>query len=68
MGAEFDKERTVALLKEAQEITSHLRIETQVLERQMARVLDGREEEPLVDPPVVAKVAAGATWNWRFWR
>ena len=68
MGAEFDKERTVALLKEAQEITSHLRIETQVLERQMARVLDGREGEPLVDPPVVAEVAAVATWNWRFWR
>jgi hypothetical protein len=68
MGVEFNKERTVALLKEAQEITSHLRIETKVLERQMARVLDGREEEPLVDQPVVANATAGTTWNWRFWR
>ena len=41
MGPAFDKERTSALLKEAQAITSHLKLETKILERQMARVLDG---------------------------
>jgi hypothetical protein len=68
MGGGYDKERTDALLKEAQEITAHLRIETKVLERQMAKVLDGQEDEAVDNATVVAKAAVGATWNWRFWR
>ena len=66
MSAEFDKERTAALLKEAQEITSHLKVETEVLKRQMARVLDGREDETS-DQPAGHKAVATAS-RWRFWR
>ena len=66
MSSEFDKERTAALLKEAQEIMSHLKVETEVLKRQMARVLDGREDE-LSDPPA-GQMAVAAASRWRFWR
>ena len=66
MSAEFDKERTAALLKEAQEITSHLKVETEVLKRQMARVLDGREDETS-DQPAGHKAVTAAS-RWRFWR
>ena len=66
MSAEFDKERTAALLKEAQEITSHLKVETEVLKRQMARVLDGREDEASDQPAGHNAVTAAS--RWRFWR
>ena len=66
MSAEFDKERTAALLKEAQEVTSHLKVETEVLKRQMARVLDDREDEAS-DQPAGQKAVTAAS-RWRFWR
>ena len=66
MSAEFDKERTAALLKEAQEVTSHLKVETEVLKRQMARVLDDREDEAS-DQPAGQKAVMAAS-RWRFWR
>ena len=66
MSAEFDKERTAALLKEAQEITSHLKVETEVLKRQMARVLHDREDEAS-DQPAGQKAVTAAS-RWRFWR
>jgi hypothetical protein len=66
MRAEYDKERTAALLKEAQEITSHLKVETEALKRHMARVLDGREAETLDLPE--AQKAVTATSGWWFWR
>ena len=66
MSAEYDRERTAALLKEAQEITSRLKVEAEVLARQMATVLDGREDET-PDPPAGQK-AATARSGWWFWR
>ena len=66
MSAEYDRERTAALLKEAQEITSQLKVEAEGLARQMATVLDGREDEA-PDPPERQK-AATARSGWWFWR
>jgi hypothetical protein len=76
MSAEYDKDRTAALVKEAQEITSHLKVETEGLKRQMARVLDG-DEEAAVGPTASHKVvesassttaATAAKSGWSFWR
>jgi len=74
MSAEYDRERAAALLKEAQAITGHLKIEAEGLERQLASVLDGD------DTPVgrgqsqnVAESAAApngpiaAKSGWSFW-
>ena len=66
MRAQYDKERTAALLKEAQEITSHLKVETEALKGQMARVLNGREDEASDQPE--AEKAVTATSGWWFWR
>jgi hypothetical protein len=66
MSAEYDRERTAALLKEAQEITSHLKVETEALKRQMATVLDGREDETSGQP--AGQKAVTAPSRWRFWR
>jgi len=76
MSAEYDKERTAALVKEAQEITSHLKIETEDLRRQMARVLDGGEDETagpvksqkVVENASIAEGAIAAKSGWSFWR
>jgi len=76
MSAEYDKERTAALIREAQEITRHLKVETEGLEEQVARVLDGGEEEA-GSPAESQKVAANASIakgaiavksGWSFWR
>jgi len=66
MSAEYDRERTAALLKEAQEITSRLKVEAEVLARQMATVLDGREDET-PDPPQGQKTVTARS-GWWFWR
>jgi hypothetical protein len=76
MGEEYDKEKTAALIKEAQEITADLKVETQTIQRQMERVLEGGEEETLGAPegervgdePTVAEAASEVKSHWRFWR
>jgi hypothetical protein len=67
MSAEYDRERTAALLKEAQEITSRLKVEAEVLARQMATVLDGREDETPHPPPEGQKTVTARS-GWWFWR
>jgi len=66
MSPEYDRERTAALLKEAQELTTQLKVEAEVLARQMATVLDGGEDET-TDPPERQK-ATTARSRWWFWR
>jgi len=77
MGEEYDKARTAALIKEGQEITAHLKVETQTIKRQMERVLEGREEESLDAPegekvfgdePTMVQAASEVKSRWRFWR
>ena len=76
MGEEYDKERTAALIKEGQEITAHLKVETQTIKRQMERVLEGGEEETLDAPegekvgdePTIVEAASEVKSRWRFWR
>ena len=43
----YDREKTAALIKQAQDITWLLKAETESLRRQMGRVLKGGEEEPV---------------------
>jgi hypothetical protein len=38
MGEEYEKERTAALIKEGQEITAHLEVETQTIWRGCSKV------------------------------
>ena len=77
MSIEYDKDRTAALIKEAQEITSHLRNEMEGLRRQLACVLDGGRDEagdaPTDDPKTVesssmAKGMIAAKLGWSWWR
>jgi hypothetical protein len=44
MGELYDKERTVALIKEARQLTADLKIETEKIRIQMTRVLLGEDE------------------------
>jgi hypothetical protein len=45
MAEEYDKERAAALIKEARELTSHLKDEAEKIKAQMERVLEGGEDE-----------------------
>ena len=45
MAEEYDKERAAALIKEARELTAHLKDEMEKIKAQMERVLDGGEDE-----------------------
>jgi hypothetical protein len=77
MSVEYDKDRTAALIKEAQEITNHLKIEMEGLRRQVVCVLDGGTDEtgnaPTDDPKAVeqssmAKRTIAAKSGWSLWR
>jgi hypothetical protein len=73
---EYDKERTAALIKEAQELTAHLKLEVKEIETQMGRVLKGDEDEILdalesenaAHPADVLLEPAAGKFLWRFWR
>jgi hypothetical protein len=82
MGEEYDPERAAALIKAGRDITAHLKAETELIKRQMERVLTGEEEEEETGhgpstaerTAEVADTAAGremtgvAKARWRFWR
>ena len=73
MQVDFDRKKCVALVKEAREITYHLKVETEHLERQIEKVLEGGDDEPLAER-VGARdghnLAEGAVSKsfWQFWR
>ena len=65
MNIDYDKERAAALVREAQEITRHLKVEAEGLKQQIARVLHGGED----DSQKVADVSnVRAKPGWAFWR
>ena len=72
MQDQYDKQKTAALIKEAQEITCQLRAETESLERQMEKVLCGGEDEPLGalegNAANVVHDGAGRKSFWQLWR
>ena len=73
MQMDFDREKCVALVKEAHEITYHLKAETEHLKRQIEKVLEGGDDEPLGER-VAARdghnLGEGAVSKslWQFWR
>ena len=73
MHVDYDREKCVALVKEAHEITYHLKAETEHLERQIERVLEGGDDE-LLSERVGARdghnPGEGAVSKsfWQFWR
>jgi hypothetical protein len=72
MPEDYDRRKCAALVKEAREITDHLKAEAESIRRQMARVLEGGEDEPLdaLEGARGAKVSereAGRSF-WQFWR
>jgi hypothetical protein len=81
MAEEYDKERAAALIRAGRDITAHLKAETELIKRQMEKVLTGGEEVEETDAPKRAKVADHASIGasvgestpvakarWRFWR
>lgn len=76
MSAEYDKQRTAALIKEAREITNHLKVEMESLKRQIARVLDGDPDEPgtptenrkVIEEMSTADRTIARRSGWLFWR
>ena len=71
---DLDRKKCVALVKEAREITFHLKAETEHLGRQIERVLEGGDDE-LADE----RMGPGGDQNqaerrpvsksfWQFWR
>jgi hypothetical protein len=73
MHEDYNREKSAALIQEAQEITRHLKAETESLKRQMARVLEGDEDEPLDAPEgtghgnVLGGRDVGKSF-WQLWR
>ena len=76
MTPEYEKEKSAALVREAHEITRHLKVEIDGLTRQMARVLDGGEDErvgangrqEIAAGTAIVKGAKVAKSGWLFWR
>ena len=72
----YDKERTAALIKEAQEITANLKVEAEEIKTQMDKVLEGDEDEILDGSegekvPPDASILEGVVPRksaFRFWR
>jgi hypothetical protein len=71
----YDRERTAALVKEAQDIIAALKCEAGEIATQMARVLSGPEDEDdpdrrrRVPPPLpVMQRETRSRPFWRFWR
>jgi hypothetical protein len=68
MSVEYDKDR---LIKEAQVITNHLKVEMEGLRRQVACVLDGGKDETgdaPTDDQSMAKRTIAAKFGWSLWR
>jgi len=77
MGTEYDKNRTAALIKEAREITDHLKNEMEGLRRQLACVLDDRRDEAgdaptddrkALESSSITKGTIAAKLGWSWWR
>jgi hypothetical protein len=72
MPEDYDRLKCAALAKEAREITDHLKAEAESIRRQLARVLEGGEDEPPDAPegPRVANISERKTGRsfWQFWR
>jgi hypothetical protein len=73
MQEDYDRGKCAALIKEAREIAGHLKVETESIRRQMARVLEGGEDEPLEVSEgsghgnVLGARDVGKSF-WQFWR
>lgn len=73
MQVDYDREKCVVLVKEAHQITSHLKAETEHLDRLIGRVLEGGDDE-LPSERVEARdgqnLGEGAVSKafWQFWR
>jgi hypothetical protein len=73
MQVDYDREKCVALVKEAHQITSHLKAETKHLDRQIGRVLEGGDDD-LPSERVGARdrrnLGEGEVSKsfWHFWR
>jgi len=73
MQDDYDREKCLALVKEAHEITHHLKVETESIKRQIGRVLEGGEDESLdaLEGTLAANIlkegAVGKSF-WQFWR
>lgn len=73
MQENYDRGKCAALVKEGREITDLLKAETESIRRQMARVLEGGEDEPLDElegtrgASTLEEGAAGKSF-WQFWR
>ena len=73
MQEDYDRGKCAALVKEGREITDLLKAETESIRRQMARALEGGEDEPLDALEATrgaSTVEEGATGKsfWQFWR
>jgi hypothetical protein len=73
MQEDYDRGKCAALLKEGREIAGQLKVETESLKRQMARVLEGGEDEPLsaFEETEARNASAGRAVSksfWQFWR
>jgi hypothetical protein len=74
MSEEYDRERTAALIKEAQQITADLKVETEEIKIEVTRILNGDEgEDVLLDEAEAERVPhhadlLGATPPKSFWR
>ena len=60
----YDKARAVALIKAAQQITGHLKTETEGIKQQLARVIEGEDDD---EASVIAEARPVKT-RWRLWR
>ena len=71
MQEDYDRGKCAALVKEGREIADQLKAETESIRRQMARVLEGGEDEPLdaLERTRGANVSQAAGKSlWQFWR
>ena len=72
MPEDYDGRKYAALVKEAREITDHLKAEAESIRKQMARVCEGGEDEPLdvlegMRGANISEREAGRSF-WQFWR
>lgn len=73
MAQEYDKERAMALIKQARDLTAQLKAEMEEIKTQMDTVLDeagdnsDRVEQAALDANILSEVAPKKTvwWRWR---
>ena len=73
MTEEYDKERAMALIKQARDLTAQLKAETEEINTHMETVLDGvgddldRVDQAALDADILSEVAPKKTlwWRWR---